>query len=138
MTPLAVLIVEDEFLVADLLQSLVEDEGHEVLGPVASARAALEVAAQRHVDFAILDIRLQGDVDGVQLAAELRRQRPDLGFIFVTGSGEAMTRARAEQAGPLAILQKPFRHEELARILSQVASAPRSVLPDTQKRPAER
>ena len=56
-----VLIVEDEFLVAIDLASIVESIGHEVVGPVQSARSAIDLARIRPVDVALLDVNLGTD-----------------------------------------------------------------------------
>lgn len=122
MKPLSVLIVEDEFLVADLIAGLVEEAGHLPAGTAESADEALALMRDHAVDFAILDIRIKGDRDGIQLAGEIRERAPGLPYMFITGSGEAATRARAEATAPVAILQKPFNHRQLAEVLERVAA----------------
>ena len=123
MTALRVLIVDDEFLVADLLTGVVEDAGHEVAGIAASADEALVQLEDARVDVAILDIRLKGPRDGIELACEIQERYPRVRYLFVSGSGEAMTRARAEGVNPMAILQKPFDQQQLVELLAQVAEA---------------
>lgn len=122
MNVLNVLIVEDEFLVADLIAGLVEDGGHKVVGVAASADEALAEFEANEADFAILDIRILGPRDGLDLAAELRSRRPGFPFVFITGSGDPATRQRAGSLEPIAILQKPFSQKELWDILARVSA----------------
>ena len=122
--PLRVLIVEDEFLIADYLALLLEDAGHEVAGMAATAAEALGILdGGTPVDVASLDVKLPGGMDGVELAAVLRA-RAGPPFLFVTGSGDPAFRARCEAERPLAILQKPVDPKALLVALSRVASRP--------------
>lgn len=58
-----ILIVEDEFLLADDLAHVLDDAGATVLGPVPSVRDALElIAGEKAIDFAVLDVNLHGDM----------------------------------------------------------------------------
>lgn len=121
MTPLRILIVEDEFLIAELLGDLIEEAGHLVAASAASADEALLALDAHAVDLAILDIRLKGERDGIELAGDIRERSPGLPYMFISGSGEAITRARAHRTDPVAILQKPFNHQQLKDILTEIA-----------------
>jgi len=77
-----VLVVEDQYLVADEMRRMVSGLGGEVLGPVSRADQGLEFLDGQGVDLALLDINL-GPEDVYQLARELLRR--DAPFLFVTG-----------------------------------------------------
>jgi DNA-binding NarL/FixJ family response regulator len=79
-----VLIVEDEFLVAIDLASIVESIGHEVVGPVQSARSAIDLARTRPVDVALLDVNL-GTVTAAPVADVLDKQ--GVPYVIVTAYG---------------------------------------------------
>ncbi|MBY0338718.1 MAG: response regulator [Acetobacteraceae bacterium] len=118
--PLRVLIVEDEFLIADYFAGLVEDAGHEVVATVATARETLDLlAAGTEADVVSLDVKIPGGMDGVELGTALR-ERGGPPFFFVTGSGEPMTRRRCEALSPLAILQKPVDPAAFAAVLQSL------------------
>lgn len=119
MNPLNILIVEDEFLVADYLSDLVRQAGHRVVGVVDCAEDALNGAGD--FDVAILDIRLRGQLDGIQLAERLRQARPGKRHIYISGSSDPATRERAYATSPLAFLQKPIRPGELWEALAGAA-----------------
>ena len=78
-----VLVVEDQYLVAEEMRRMVIALGGEVVGPVARAAPGLDVIARQGIDLALLDINLGGD-DVYPLAEELLRR--DAPFFFVTGS----------------------------------------------------
>lgn len=112
---LRVLIVEDEALVADYIADVLEEAGHEVAGFAATGEKALEALARDRIDLAILDIKLKGPMTGIDVA-HVARDRT-IPYLFISGSGEPLTRLAAEATGPLAFLQKPFNQEELVSIL---------------------
>ena len=107
-----VLVVEDEFLVAALLQDMLESAGCTVSGPIARVAEALDAVDHETYDAAVLDVNLGGErVDPV---ADALRQR-DVPFMFVTGystgnlPGEYAARPR---------LCKPFKTADLVTMLS--------------------
>lgn len=77
-----VLLVEDQYLVADEMRRMVVQMGAQVVGPVAQAAAALALLADSAVDFALLDINL-GNQDAYPVATELVRR--GIPFVFATG-----------------------------------------------------
>jgi two-component SAPR family response regulator len=77
-----VLVVEDQYLVAEEMRRMVAGLGGQVVGPLARAKPALDMLAAQEVDLALLDINL-GPEDAYPLARELiRREVP---FFFATG-----------------------------------------------------
>ena len=113
--PLRVLVVEDEGLVAMMLEDLLEDLGCEIAGSVGSVRAALEwVGDGGAADFALLDVNLAGEAVFPVADALTARGVP---FAFATGYGEDHD-PRFKDA-PL--LGKPIRQERLAALLKSYA-----------------
>ncbi|WP_207461629.1 response regulator [Azospirillum sp. SYSU D00513] len=113
-----VLIVEDEFLIQDALSMAVEDvPGCEVVAAVDEAEEALKLMDAATADLAVLDIKLAGKMDGVELAQELRR-RHGTDVVFLSGSGDPATLRRIQEFGPLAFIRKPFHPRDLQRLLS--------------------
>jgi CheY-like chemotaxis protein len=118
---LRVLLVEDEMLIADYLALLIEEAGHAVLGPAATAAEALAILRDGPPDVAVLDVKLPGGMDGIELAAEIRRRHAGLPVVFASGSGDPTTRSRIEAAGALAFLQKPVDPVALLAALTRAA-----------------
>jgi CheY-like chemotaxis protein len=77
-----VLIVEDEYLIAIDLGSTLREQGANVIGPAASVDEALELIAHNHIDCAVLDINLQGEL--VYAVADSLRNA-GIPYIFATG-----------------------------------------------------
>jgi PAS domain S-box-containing protein len=100
-----VLVVEDEGLIALDIASRLEALGHEVIGTVGTAAEAMEKAAG--ADIVLMDIRIDGPVDGIQ-AAENIRQRFHVPVIFLTGQADRATIERAKLAEPFGYIVKPL------------------------------
>ncbi len=107
------MVVEDEFLVADYICSVLEDAGYPVVGSASNAAEATVLLQASRPALALLDIRLAGGDDGITLAGRLREAVPNLAVVFLTGSGDPETRRRATAVAPGAFLQKPVSPEAL-------------------------
>jgi CheY-like chemotaxis protein len=110
---LHVLVVEDETLVALLLESMLEDLGHIVVGVAANIGDGLAMASQEEIDLAILDVNVGGQESYPVAAALAARNVP---FVFATGYEPA--RVRGAYADRI-VLQKPFRQAELEKAIGQ-------------------
>ena len=104
---MSILIVEDEALIASCIEEFLGGSGYHVAGIASSAREALSLAAGSHPSLALVDIRLTGSMDGVDLAC-LLRARFDVPTIFLSGLIDTATIERARAAQPLGFLHKPF------------------------------
>lgn len=107
-----ILIVEDEPIVADDIAVSLEGMGHDVVAICHEANQALQALDQHQVDVVLLDIKIKGDKDGIQLA-QLIRQRTNIPFIFVSSLYDKTTIARAKNAEPSAYIVKPFKDEDI-------------------------
>jgi len=114
-----ILVVEDDFLVADQMESLLQNAGFTVAAVVASAEDAIKVAAEQKIDLAIMDIRLSGQRDGIDAALELYRTL-QIRCLFATAHSDPAIQKRAEAARPLGWLQKPY---SMASLLQSVRNA---------------
>ena len=109
-----VLVVEDEMMIAMLVEDMLADLGCEVVGPAHNLSGALAVVADnRHMDAALLDVNLGGQP--VFAVADLLREK-SIPIIFCTGYGDAGLREVDRGA---AVLQKPYRASELANALAK-------------------
>ena len=107
-----VLLVEDDYFIADDLIRTFEASGAEVVGPVASVAGALDlIAATERLDGAVLDINLQGEMAYPVADALVARGVP---FVFATGYDEASIPARFAH---IIRCEKPVESEKIARAL---------------------
>jgi CheY-like chemotaxis protein len=114
-----VLIVEDELLVALLIEDLLVELGCETLGPCGSVAVALDLARYERFDLAVLDVNLAGEM--VYPVAEVLTQRR-IPFLFLSGYGDdAIPANRTDWR----VCAKPFRSAELATMMSAALEASR-------------
>jgi len=109
-----VLLVEDEVLVAMMLEEILEEFGCEVVGPISRIEAAKAAIEHNGFDCALLDINLRGQP--VYPVAELLTEHA-VPFGFVTGYGKSGV---AEKFANCPVLHKPFSSRELAEVLTHL------------------
>ena len=109
-----VLIVEDEAMIAMLVEDMVLDFGSEVVGPVANMTDAINLARSAELDTAILDINVGGSV--IFPVADILIER-GIPFIFATGYGSVGLPPRFHNSPTL---PKPFSYQSLAEALRAV------------------
>lgn len=114
--PSRVLIVEDDGIIALDLEQTLRDLGLEPCGVATSADQALRLAASSAPDVVLMDIRIQGDRDGIDAAA-LLGERYDIPVVFLTSHSDEATLARALQTSPYGYLVKPVSAPELLTTL---------------------
>jgi diguanylate cyclase (GGDEF)-like protein len=110
--PARILVVEDERIVALDLSSTLEDLGYRVVGVAATGAEAHQLANQERPDLVLMDVRLQGDVDGIQTAASLRTEW-HLPIVFLTANANGETLRRALETCPGGFLAKPYDEQSL-------------------------
>lgn len=112
-----VIIVEDDILIAEDLRLLVTEFGGTVLRMIETAEGAAARILNDGPDYVLMDVRLGGRRDGVDVAQEVHDSRPEIRLVFVTGSNEPPTIERIETDDPYRILIKPISPEELREAL---------------------
>ncbi len=98
------LVVEDEPFIALDLELLATTAGHDVVGVAESLTGALDLAAEKRPDCAVVDINLRDGMTGPDIA---RRLKERLGVVcgFITGNAEQLPE---DMAGAVGVLEKPF------------------------------
>ncbi len=116
---LRLMIVENDRVTARDLEATLRRRGFVVSGIAYSAAQALDLLDAEKPDLALLDIQLDHDEDGIDLARTLREQH-GIPSIFLTGYSEEAILERARGVRPAAFLRKPFGDAELAACLEAV------------------
>jgi CheY-like chemotaxis protein len=111
----SILVLEDDFLVANQLGNWLVDANHTVVGPAASVDAALAAVAEAGVDVALLDINLGDGLRSYELARILAAQR--IPFVFLTGSSPSLTPPDLRDRPRL---DKPFERQQVLQALQHV------------------
>lgn len=115
--PWRILLVEDEMLVAMLLEDMLCEAGHTIVGPMARIGQAVEAARSGAIDLAILDVNVGGEE--VYPVAEALAAR-DIPFAFATGYGAHGLREPWQERPTL---QKPFHRSDLFHMVAQLGAA---------------
>lgn len=111
MSELKILIVEDEFIIAQNLKLMLQELGYNPLPPAINLKTAKESIDQNAPDMVILDINLKGQHDGIELGKYLN----ELGtpFMYLTSNADKETVELAKQTNPRAYIVKPFNHQNI-------------------------
>lgn len=113
-----ILVVEDEYLIAMLLEDMLLELGCIIAGTAATPSQALNILGESQIDAAVLDVNLDGS-DSFGVAAALKGlQKP---FIFTTGYDGSRL---APEFADCPVVQKPYRIEELASALRLLRTVP--------------
>ena len=110
--PIRILIVEDNVIIADDMQSMLEEIGYEIVDNVIVYEQAEEVLKTQEVDLVLIDIILASDKTGIDLGKHIR-ENYDIPFIFVTSNSDRATVENAKTVKPNGYLVKPFEQQDL-------------------------
>jgi CheY-like chemotaxis protein len=118
MTRDRILIVEDEAIQAMCLQDKLTDLGYGVTAMVSNGEQAVQAAAEHHPDLVLMDIKLNGRMDGIEAARQIR-ERFDIPVIFMSAYSDIDTLQRALLTGSDGYLVKPVQMENLSRVIEK-------------------
>jgi CheY-like chemotaxis protein len=107
-----ILVVEDEILIAEDLRGRLEELGYSVPAVAGSGEEALAFAGAIRIDLALMDVRIQGPMDGIATAAWLKATW-GIPIVFLSAFDDRQTIARARQLDPYAFLAKPIGDRDL-------------------------
>lgn len=117
-------IVEDEYIVALDIKSFLERSGFAIAGMYASGEDLLEGFASFRPDLILMDIKLRGELDGVE-TARLVHERYGTPVVLLTAFADDETIARAKITQPFGYLIKPFEERELKISMRSRYTGPR-------------
>jgi CheY-like chemotaxis protein len=115
----SILIVEDDFIVAKVIEKNLLDLGYAVAGMAATGEEAVAKAGGLHPDLVLMDIRLQGPMDGITAADQIQTMY-DIPVVFLTAFSDKQTFDRALITHPYGYIVKPFSQNTLSATI-QVA-----------------
>ncbi len=113
-----VLIVEDEFLIADSIARHLARRNHVVVGKAISYDEAVVAYHRERPDLSLIDIRLSGSRNGIDVARYLRQQPWPIPFIYLTSQSDPATVDLAKDTFPSGFLSKPIQMESLLSMVS--------------------
>lgn len=112
MNKVKVLVVEDEFIVAEEIAEILNQNDFEVVGKASNAEQALKLARETNPDIALLDIHIDGEMDGIDAAHKIR-EPGNTAIIFLSAFDDKEYLERASEVEPAAYIVKPFEARNL-------------------------
>lgn len=110
--PLNILVVEDEYITQKTISTFLKEMGYNVIGAAMNAAEAITILESNKVEFALLDITIQGEKDGIWLANYIQKNY-NIPHIFLTAYADDATIKDAISTNPCGYLIKPFQKAEL-------------------------
>jgi diguanylate cyclase (GGDEF)-like protein len=107
-----ILIVEDESIIAEDISDSLISLGYRITGMVYSGEEAIEAAAKCRPDLVLMDVNLQGEIDGITAAAEIR-SRFQIPVVYLTAYADENTLRRVNATKPFGYIVKPFEEKNL-------------------------
>jgi len=121
--PMKILLVEDDFEVAAVAETMLRHLGHEVTRVSSAARALAKLRSKTPYDLLLTDVVMPGQVNGVELAHRAAEMRPGLKIVLTSGyAGEAVDETLVKAPWPF--LRKPYSQQDLATILDAAMARP--------------
>lgn len=130
-----ILIVEDEAVTSVLLEKTLKELGYEVVGSAFDGSEAIALTRDKKPDIILMDIRIQGDIDGIETAKQIYQQY-GIPIIYLTAHSDDDTIRRAVESGPFGYLIKPFKERELYSNIEMVAHKHKLYQATTQRQTA--
>jgi len=116
MTSTRILIVEDQVLLSKDLTRRLEEWGYDVVGAVSTGAEAVEMANQVKPDLVLMDLKLKGEIDGIEAASQILGH-VDTAVVYLTAHSDQELFERAKKTQPFGYLTKPVSSAELRRSL---------------------
>jgi DNA-binding NtrC family response regulator len=110
------LVIDDERIVLDSVSKILKEEDFEVQ-VTQSGRQGLELATQKEYDIVLTDLRMP-DMGGMRVLRDVKRARPSLPVVMITGFGTVKSAVQAMKLGAAEYLEKPFSPDELIKTVN--------------------
>lgn len=113
-----ILIVEDESIAALDLQMRLTSDGYDVLNIVSTGENAIQVAENNLVNLILMDIKLKGEIDGIETASIIRK-KSDAAIVYISGNSDLLASDRLIATNPEGTLKKPISDWELFEVIER-------------------
>lgn len=101
-------------IIALLIERMVKNLGHEVVSKVSSGEEAVAAALQDSPDIILMDIRLQGEMDGIEAMTKINEQK-NIPVIYISGNTDKLYQEKISRGDYIDFLSKPITINELSR-----------------------
>ena len=111
---MGVLIVEDDMIISLVIERMMNKLGYKVSAKASRGEDAVQLAKKHRPDLILMDIRLNGDIDGIEAMRQIKSET-DIPVIYITGNTDKQNRERAAETDYVAFLTKPITMNALKR-----------------------
>lgn len=112
-----VLVVEDDYILALVQVKFIQKMGFTVVASVTNGIDAIEAVKKFSPDIIIMDVRIEGDIDGVETMMEIRKFS-NIPVVYSTGNSESALMERAKDTNMKGFFVKPVNYNELETLIS--------------------
>lgn len=113
------IIVEDNLIMSILYENYLQKMVFHTVGEIKDGKSAVELVRKYEPDVVIMDIKLQGNMDGIT-ASEKIREFSEVPIIFITGNSDAESKERASRITNSNFLVKPITEEKLKEAVNEI------------------
>jgi len=114
-----ILLVEDEEIIAQVHRLYLEMGGNDVVAVTDTAEEACQLANELLPDLIVMDVRLNGEMDGIE-GAELIQKTHQIPVVYVSGNSDKPTVERSKKTYCMGFLVKPVLADELNEVIKNV------------------
>ncbi len=107
-----VLIVEDDLIISLVIETMVNELGHTVIGKATSGEEAIKLATEHNPTLILMDIRLKGEMDGIEAVSAIK-EKISTSVIYLTGNSDKANYERAKATKFTDLITKPFTIADL-------------------------
>ena len=111
--------MEDDMIISLVIENMVKELGHDVVGKATTGDEAIKLAVTHSPDLLLMDIRLKGEMDGIEAVTEIK-QKIETSVIYLTGNSDRVNYERARETEFIDLITKPFTISDLTRSLNLV------------------
>src|SRR4051812_3714560 len=116
-----ILIIDDEAPIREVLSATIKDEGYTVSAAHDGA-SGLQAIRNFNPDIVFLDIWMPGDMDGMQVLNQARKEFPTVDFVMISGHGTIETAVKATKLGAWDFIEKPLSVDKINIVISNIVS----------------
>lgn len=131
MKPIKALVIDDEQIVLDSVKRILTDEQCDIVDVTLSGKKGIKMALENPYDIVLTDIRMP-EVGGLIVLRDIKRQKPELPVIIITGYASVQSAVQAMKLGASHYIEKPFAPEDLVRAVKDAIDHARSHEPEPQ------
>ena len=113
------LIVEDDMIISLVIENMIKELGHIVVAKAASGEEAVELAVEHNPDLVLMDIRLKGEMDGIEAVSAIK-EKIKTAVIYLTGNSDRVNYDRAQSTDFIDLITKPFTIMDLTKSIEMV------------------